>query len=94
MDSHTAPVTVQNSTNAGLSPTPEPESNKSDINSRAVTVNLLPLKTNQSITSTMLLPENDEEWKKLKDREYLSFYTEFDPDNRPQKLAIFYHRST
>ena len=27
--------------------------------------NLLPLKTNQSITSTMLLPEHEEEWKKL-----------------------------
>ena len=27
--------------------------------------NLLPLKTNQSITSTMLLPENEDEWKKL-----------------------------
>ncbi len=27
--------------------------------------NLLPLKNNQSITSTMLLPEHEEEWKKL-----------------------------
>ena len=27
--------------------------------------NLLPLKNNQSITSTMLLPENENEWKKL-----------------------------
>ena len=27
--------------------------------------NLLPLKNNQSITSTMLLPENESEWKKL-----------------------------
>ena len=27
--------------------------------------NLLPLKSNQSITSTMILPENEEEWKKL-----------------------------
>jgi len=27
--------------------------------------NLLPLKTNQSITSTLLLPENEDEWKKL-----------------------------
>jgi len=27
--------------------------------------NLLPLKTNQSVTSTMLLPENEQEWKKL-----------------------------
>ncbi len=27
--------------------------------------NLLPLRNNQSITSTMLLPENEDEWKKL-----------------------------
>jgi len=27
--------------------------------------NLLPLKNNQSITSTLLLPENEDEWKKL-----------------------------
>ncbi len=34
--------------------------------------NLLPLKSAQSITSTMLLPENEEEWKKL----YVVFVTE------------------
>ena len=33
--------------------------------------NLLPLKTHQSITSTMLLPENEDEWKKL----YVVFVT-------------------
>ena len=27
--------------------------------------NLLPLKSNQSITSTLLLPENEDEWKNL-----------------------------
>ena len=34
--------------------------------------NLLPLKSAQSITSTMLLPENEDEWKKL----YVVFVTE------------------
>ena len=34
--------------------------------------NILPLKNNQSITSTLLLPENDEEWKNL----YVVFATE------------------
>ena len=34
--------------------------------------NLLPLKSSQSITSTMLLPENEEEWKKL----FVVFVTE------------------
>jgi len=39
---------------------------KGSLNSKGKSLfNLLPLKTNQSITSTMLLPENEEEWKKL-----------------------------
>ena len=39
---------------------------KGSLNSKGKSLfNLLPLKTNQSITSTMLLPENDEEWKNL-----------------------------
>ena len=39
---------------------------KGSLNSKGKSLfNLLPLKTNQSITSTMLLPENDEEWKSL-----------------------------
>ena len=39
---------------------------KGSLNSKGKSLfNLLPLKNNQSITSTMLLPENDEEWKSL-----------------------------
>ncbi len=39
---------------------------KGSLNSKGKSLfNILPLKTNQSITSTMLLPENDEEWKNL-----------------------------
>ncbi len=39
---------------------------KGSLNSKGKSLfNLLPLKNNQSITSTMLLPENEEEWKKL-----------------------------
>mgnify|MGYP001335658110 CR=1 FL=1 len=39
---------------------------KGSLNSKGKSLfNLLPLKSNQSITSTMLLPENEEEWKKL-----------------------------
>ncbi len=39
---------------------------KGSLNSKGKSLfNLLPLKTNQSITSTMLLPENDAEWKNL-----------------------------
>ncbi len=39
---------------------------KGSLNSKGKSLfNLLPLKSNQSITSTMLLPENEEQWKKL-----------------------------
>ena len=39
---------------------------KGSLNSKGKSLfNILPLKTNQSITSTMLLPENEDEWKKL-----------------------------
>ena len=39
---------------------------KGSLNSKGKSLfNLLPLKTNQSITSTMILPDNEDEWKKL-----------------------------
>ena len=39
---------------------------KGSLNSKGKSLfNLLPLKNNQSITSTMLLPDNEDEWKKL-----------------------------
>ena len=39
---------------------------KGSLNSKGKSLfNLLPLKSNQSITSTMLLPENEDEWKNL-----------------------------
>ena len=45
---------------------------KGSLNSKGKSLfNLLPLKTHQSITSTMLLPENEDEWKKL----YVVFVT-------------------
>ena len=45
---------------------------KGSLNSKGKSLfNILPLKSNQSITSTMLLPENEDEWKNL----YIVFAT-------------------
>ena len=48
------------------------ENSKGSLSSKGKSLfNLLPLKNTQSITSTLLLPENDSEWQKI----YVVFVT-------------------